>query len=91
MCERGLPQQASDSVGLRFSERADVVDDLDKVAACRPFAGIIREGLLVLDRAVDVDSKASFRLCTQVGLERRPRAGDQPLELSSLCGAEAHR
>ena len=65
-----------------------MVDDLDEIAAGRPIACVIGKGLLVLDRPVGMDSKASFGLCAEVGLESRSRSSDEPLELGSLRGVK---
>ncbi len=89
MCERGLSEQTRDGFGLRLSERSDVVDDLDEVAACRPIARVIGEGLLLLDRPVDMYAEASLGLCGEVGFERRAGPTNEPLELGSLCGVKS--
>lgn len=91
MCECSLPQQPDYCTGLSLAERAEVVDDRDKVAARGPIAGVVAKGLLVLNGPVGMDPKSSFRLRGEVVLQQRPHPDHQTLELSALRSVETGR
>ena len=90
-CVNAASRRRRATAPAEFTQRAEVICDLDEVAAIRPVGRVIGEVVLVLDRSVCVNPKAAHQLSPEIVLEERARADHESLELSALSTAETGR